>query len=374
MKTIEDIEYLEGVKVLVRVDFNVPTKNGTVVNDFRIRAALPTIDWLAQKGAKVILISHMESADGDNPSLEPIAKHLGKLGRETLFVKNIKEANQLIENSLKSGGCALLENLRFFDGEKANDEKFARELASLGDIFVNEAFSVCHRKHASVVGVPKFLPSYAGLQLKEEVENLSKAFNPSHPFVFVLGGAKFETKLPLLEKFLNIADTVFIGGALATDFFKAKGYEVGHSLVSNDATGILAFLKNEKVIIPSDVVTEKGETKSADSLSADDKIVDVGPMSIDSLKKILDSAKLVLWNGPFGVYEQGFKQSTLSLAGIIADLTHAGQIISIVGGGDTIAAVEELHIQDKISFISTGGGAMLEFLAQGSLPGIEAIG
>jgi len=395
MKTLRDIKYLKDVRVLVRVDFNVPVnipagmslKDAVVVDDYRIRAALPTIEFLRGKGAKVILMSHIESPDGEKSSLEPVAKKLVELGVPVIFCKDYRKAASAIEaiNSGNkdvggvAGSCILLENLRQFPGEKVNDAKFAAELSSLADIYVNDAFPVCHREHASVVGVSKLLPSYAGLQLEREIFNLSKAFKPAHPFVFVLGGAKFETKIPLLEKFLQSADNIFIGGALANDFFKAKGYEVGKSLVSEGVmNGSLDFSKyvqgekivNVKIMIPVDVVNEAHETKMANNVSANDKIVDVGQVSMDLLRVKISEAKFVLWNGPLGLYEDGYQDATLELAKMIAENTSA---VSMVGGGDTVAAIANLGLQDKFTFISTGGGAMLDFLARGTLPGIEAL-
>jgi len=372
MKTLKDIEYLSGVKVLVRVDFNVPIKNGVVVEDFRVRAALPTIDFLVGKGAKVILMSHLEASDGTNPSLAPVADCLKKLGKEVMFIKDFNRAHDVINEQLKGGSCALLENLRYFDGEKKNDAKFANELASLGDIYVNDAFSVCHREHASVVGVPKFLPSYAGLQLEKEVANLSRAFNPAHPFLFILGGAKFDTKLPLLDKFLNIADSIFVGGALANDLLKTKGYDVGKSVLSKGTVDLSKFVANPKVILPQDIENEAKEVKLVSAISASDKNVDMGPQTIATLKPVIAGAKFILWNGPLGLYEEGFKDATIELAKMISEATGNGAE-TMVGGGDTLAAIAELGAQEKFSFISTGGGAMLDFLATGTLPGIEAV-
>ena len=375
MKTIRDIQFLEGVPVLVRVDFNVPIKNGEVAEGFRVRMALPTIDFLASKGAKIILMSHIESnADGSNPSLEPVAHYLGaKLGHPVVFVKKYKDAFAEIAR-LQSGGCILLENVRFFEGEKANDPKFAKELASLADIYVNDAFSVSHREHASVVGVPKLLPSYAGFQLEKEVLNLSRAFDPARPFLFILGGAKFETKLPLLEKFMLIADSVFVGGALANDFFKAKGYETGASLLSKGDVDLSIYLKNEKLSLPSDVVLQDRSVKSPDALAKEDKIFDSGPATVAALSNAIAGSKFVLWNGPLGMYEGGYTDATLALAKLIAEATSKHGVESIVGGGDTLAAISTLGNEDQFTFISTGGGAMLDFLAQGTLPGIEALG
>ncbi len=369
MKTLKDIEFLDGVKILVRADFNVPIKNGKVVDDYRIRMALPTINHLLEKKAKVILMSHLEANDGENPSLLPVADRLKELGVEVIFIKDYKKVSSIIESG---NGCFLLENLRFFDGEKANDTQFAKELASFGDIYVNEAFSCCHRKHASIVGVPKFLPNYAGLQLENEITHLSKAFNPPRPFIFILGGAKFETKLPLLEKFMDIADQIFVGGALATDFFKEKGYEVGKSLVSEGDFKLSRFVHSPKLFLPIDIMTESKEVKAVDALNPTDNSMDCGPATAKLLRERINGAKFILWNGPLGIYEGGFKRSTLELAQIIAEATANGAE-SILGGGDTLAAIEELHLQEQVTFMSTGGGAMLEFLAQGSLPGIEAL-
>ena len=228
MKTIRDIENLKGVKALVRVDFNVPVMNGAVADDFRIRKTLPTLQYLRERGAKSILISHIDdNADpAATPSLEPVARHLKKLGIECTFVKNYKNALAEIE-SAPEGGCILLENLRMNDGEKKNDKKFAGELATLADLYINDAFSVSHRAHASVVAVTEFLPSYAGLLLESEVTHLSEAFHPARPFLFILGGAKFETKLPLIEKFIDIADAVFVGGALSKITCKDSGGPTG---------------------------------------------------------------------------------------------------------------------------------------------------
>lgn len=372
MKTLSDIAHLEGVKVLVRVDFNVPIQNGMVADDYRIKSALPTIEFLRKKNAKVILMSHMEAADGGNPSLEPVAKHLSELAGSVTFIKDYKTALGVIDAGAP-GQCFLLENLRFFEGEKKNDPVFAEELASLADIYVNEAFSASHREHASIVGVPKFIPSYAGVQLEREVAALSKAFNPAHPFLFILGGAKFETKLPLLSKFLSIADSIFVGGALANDLFKAKGYEVGVSLLSKGDVDLSGFINSPKVMVPIDVITQKKEVRSSDQISKDDKIMDSGPKTMDMLKKKISESKFILWNGPLGLYEDGYRGPTLDLAKLIAGASEVNGAESIVGGGDTLAAISALGLEEKFTFISTGGGAMLDFLAKGTLPGIEAL-
>lgn len=327
MKSITDIKDLNGKRVLVRVDWNVPIEDGKVLGDFRIKKSMPTLEYLRDAGAKVILATHLTS--GHITSLQP-------------FVPE---------------GMALLSNLRDNPGEEANSKKFAKELAGKADIYVNEAFSVSHREHASIVGVPKLLPSFAGFQFALEIKELSKAFKPKHPFLFILGGAKFETKLPLLKKFTKIADEIFVGGALANTFFKAQGKDIGQSLVSEDF-GAKSLLKSKKIILPEDTVVDGG------------KILDVGPRTIEDLKSKIMKAELVLWNGPLGDYELGYKVATLKVAELIAMYARE----SIIGGGDTLAAVRELDIHDKFTFVSTGGGAMLDFLATGTLPGIEALG
>ena len=371
MKTLKDIPVLQGVKVLLRADFNVPVRNGVVADQYRIQAALPTVDFLRSKGAKVVMISHLESNDGGNGSLQPIADVLEKLGQPVEFIKDWKRALGSIE-ALSDGSCILLENVRLFDGEKKNDPKFAAELASLADIYVNDAFPVSHREHASIVGVPKLLPSYAGLQLEKEITNLSRAFSPAHPFLFILGGAKFETKLPLLQKFTELADSVFVGGALANDIFKKRGYEIGQSLVSKNDIDLSGFISSPKLLVPADIINQSGQAKPADGLSKTDNIMDSGPKTIEMLKEKIAGAQFILWNGPLGMYEDGYKKPTMELARLIGVATERGAD-TIVGGGDTLAAIAELGAQEKFSFISTGGGAMLDFLAKGTLPGIEAL-
>lgn len=328
-KSIREAGDLRGKRVLVRVDWNVPIEEGRVTDEYRIEKSLPTIELLKQAGAKVILCTHLEPEDA---STEIFRKYV-------------------------PSGVELLPNLRNDPREKGNDDDFAAELASKGDIFVNEAFSASHREHASIVKLPKLLPSYAGLQFEEEVKNLSKVFKPRHPFFFILGGAKFETKLPLLDKFVEKADTIFIGGALANDFFKSRGMDVGSSLVSNKDLGLRNYLNTGKIMIPRDT-TLKG-----------DRIVDAGPETMEDLIDKVSEAKMILWNGPLGEYEKGHKRYTLELARMLAE----SKAETIVGGADTLAAIKELGLLGKFGFVSTGGGAMLDFLAKGTLPGLEAL-
>jgi phosphoglycerate kinase len=385
MKTINQASIKAGTRLLLRADFNVAIQDGKVVDDFRVRKTIPTLDFLKKKGVNVVMVSHIdETARSKNkPTLRPVVEVLDKFGFHTEFAETIEEA---IEISLKKSGqdearFILLENIRNYPGETANDPAFAKQLAGLGDIYVNDAFSVSHRSHASIVGVPKLLPHFAGFQLALEVENLSRAFNPSHPFLFILGGAKFDTKLPLVEKFLDKADTIFIGGALANDFFKAKGLEVGRSTVSSAAIDYSQLISNKKIILPADVIVDsdgKQKILMPDKVSSNEKILDAGPKTLANLKEKINTAKFILWNGPLGNYENGYKEPTHKLARIIAMATGKGAE-SIVGGGDTLAAIAELKqtsgesLENSFTFVSTGGGAMLDFLAKGTLPGIDAL-
>ena len=307
MKSILESGNLKGKRVLVRVDWNVPLENGKVVDDFRIKKSLPTLEYLENAGAKVIIATHLES---ENTSIRPFKMYVPK-------------------------GMKLLKNLRDNPGEESNSEEFAKELASGADIYVNEAFSASHREHASIVGVPKFLPSFIGLQFALEIKELSKAFYPKKPFLFILGGAKFETKLPLVEKFLDIADLIFIGGTNAT------------------TAATMPIAKDSKIIFPC----------------GDIAALDVDDETILLLKEKIEESEFILWNGPLGNYEKGYKKGTLELAKILAESNKD----VIVGGGDTLAAIKELNLLDKFSFVSTGGAAMLDFLVTGTLPGIEAL-
>ena len=365
-------EDLQGKKVLVRVDFNVPVQDGKVVDDYRIVRALPTINFLKENGAKILLISHIETKDVETPTLKPVFEYL----LPTLNLKFIEdcfsEESVGATGSLGEGGVILFENIRRYEGEKKNDEVFGKQLAGLADIYVNDAFAVSHREHASVVGVPKYLPSYAGLLLSDEMKHLSIDENTPHPFLFIIGGAKFDTKLPLIDKFLEKADKVFVGGALVNDILKAKGYEVGKSLVSETPIDLSHIVSNPKIIIPVDVITQNGsesQAKVIGAVSKDDVIVDVGEETLSLLEPEITKAKYILWNGPMGNYEKGFKDGTINLSKLIG----ASKAESVVGGGDTLASIKELGLVDEFTFISTGGGAMLELLLKGTLPGIEAL-
>jgi phosphoglycerate kinase len=354
MRSIKQIKNLRGKTVLLRVDFNVPIKNGKVLDDFRIKAALPTINFLLKKGAKIILITHL-GKDGTG-SLNPV-------------IKKFFAISKIAKNKI-----TFFENIRKFPGEMKNDLAFAKKLAVMGDIYVNDAFSVSHRAHASIVSIPKFLPSFAGLQLEAEVKNLSHAFNkPKHPFLFILGGAKFSTKMPLIKKYLKLADYVFIGGALANDFLKASGYEVGKSLVDTTDYDISSILKNRKLILPIDVVVKSGNkliNKKVNEVQKNEIILDVGIDTIKKVEILVKKSKLILWNGPLGKYEDGGAVATKKILKFVG----SGKAESIIGGGDTVALISKIKIEKKFSFVSTGGGATLDFLANGTLPGIKALG
>jgi phosphoglycerate kinase len=372
MKSIKDIDSLKGKKVLVRVDFNVPMIGDKIIDDFRIKASIPTIEYLQKKGAIVILLAHI--GDDGEKSLKPVAIRLKKFIPNINFIESsiFSDETKKITNNLKNGDVVLLENIRREIGEKKNSPSFARGLSRYGDIYVNDAFSVSHRVHASVVGIAKCLPGYAGLQLLDEVSNLSKAFNPKHPFLFILGGAKFDTKIPLIKKFLREADHVFIGGAIANDFFKGKGYETGTSLVSDGLVQVKSFFKNKNLILPTDVVvTEGGKSHLAkpSEVLPGECIVDVGKDTVEVLKDLIEKAQFILWNGPLGKYESGFGSSTEAILKLISK----SKANSIVGGGDTVALISKLKLEDKLGFVSTGGGATLDFLAKGTLPGIKAL-
>jgi len=371
MRSIKSIKTIKGKTVLLRVDFNVPVKNGKVEDSFRIVKALPTLRFLQKKGAKVIIITHLGKG---GESLASVARGLNKFIK-VKFVPGIVGPKVLkIVSAMKNGEVILLQNLRNNKREKESNKVFALNLAKLADIYVNDAFPVSHRRDASIILLPKLLPSYAGFQLSKEVKNLSRAFKkPTHPFFFILGGAKFSTKMPLIQKYLKLADRVFIGGALANDFLKAKGYEVGKSLVDNTDYDIKKILKNKKLILPVDVIVKSKNkliNKKVSEIKKDENILDIGKQSIKNLAPLIKKSKLILWNGPLGKYEAGGAGATKKILKLVAQ----SKAESIIGGGDTVSLVSEMQMEKKFSFVSTGGGATLEFLANGTLPGIKALG
>jgi len=370
-KTLHDIDTGATPTVLVRASLNVPIVDGEVKNQFRITRGVATINYLHEHGCKVVLLGHIGS-DGET-STEPIAVLLESMGYDALHCKAVSgaEAKNCIE-AASSKQIVVLENVRKDPREKKNDAEFARELADLADVYVNDAFAAAHREHASLVGVTEYMPSYAGFNFVHEYEALLQMREPAHPALFLLGGAKFDTKLPLVEQFFNIYDHVFIGGALAHDFFKAKGYEVGQSLVSDVDLSGSPLVSHPKLLLPVDVIVEcEGSTRICrpDEVGAKESIMDAGPETTAMLQPLIADAKHILWNGPFGNYEAGYPEQTLATAKLLAAAN--GHVV--VGGGDTVASIEELCIQEKFAFLSTAGGAMLHFLEFGTVPAIEAL-
>lgn len=376
MRSVRDIEVLEGIPVLLRTSLNAPMQDGKVVDDFRLKSALPTIEYLRSHHAKVILISHVSGKGTE--TLYPVYEALSKMvrGLQWCPVATGKEARAAVR-SLSAGDVLLLENLRRDTREEANDPEFAKELAMLADVFVQDSFDVCHREHASVVGVPTLLSSYAGLTLEAEVAALSTALSPKSPSLAVIAGAKFSTKEPVLRRLISLYDHVFVGGALANDFLRAKGYSVGASLVSGiEDPRLTELLKNPKLITPVDVVVAKhGEDSTAsrtaalDDIQAGEMVLDAGPHTAAALVALVNQARTVLWNGPLGKTEEGFTTATKTLAQAIA----GSKAHSLLGGGDSVDVVDDLGLAGDFSFVSTGGGAMLDYLAYGTLPGLQAL-
>jgi phosphoglycerate kinase len=376
MKTVRDIQILKNIPVLVRASLNVPIVDGKAANSFRLRKAVPTIEFLSKAGAKVILLGHI--GEKGTETLQPVYEAMKEFVPNITFCPvTIGEQARAAIRELPAGGVLMLENVRRDRGEVMNDVAFAKELASLADVFVEDSFDVCHRAHASVVGVPKFLPSYAGLQVEEEVAQLSKALTPVHPALAIIGGAKFSTKEPVIAKLLESYDRVFVGGALGNDFTKAMGYGVGVSLISDsDPKVIKNLLANRKLAVRIDAVAGALNSKVSDSHAArldeikpDEAILDEGPKTVEMLEKLVSDAKTILWNGPLGNYENGYVEATKQVVIAVAN----SNAYSVIGGGDTEAAIEDLNVTEHFSFISTGGGAMLDFLAKGTLPGLEAL-
>ncbi len=390
-KSIEDLN-VTGKKVLVRCDFNVPMNDkGEITDDRRIRSALPTIEYIINNGGKAIVMSHFGRPKGEpNPkySLEPIAKRLSELlNKEVIFAKDDmvagEKAKEIVVN-MKDSDVVLLENTRFRKEEEKNGEEFAKQLASLGELFVNDAFGTAHRAHASNVGLSSQLPSALGYLVKKEIEIMGKAMsNPERPFVAILGGAKVSDKIGVIENFIDKVDSLLIGGGMAYTFLKAQGLEIGKSLVEEDKLELAKELiekakeKNVNLVLPLDVVVAKEfnnesefRTVSINDIPQDMMGLDIGEKTVEAFSQIIKEAKTILWNGPMGVFEMSnFAKGTNAIAKAMAESNG----VTIVGGGDSAAAVEQAGLDSKMTHVSTGGGASLEFFEGKVLPGIAAI-
>jgi phosphoglycerate kinase len=384
-QTIRDIA-VRGKRALVRVDFNVPLADGKVTDDRRIVEALPTIRYLIDQGARVVLCSHLgRPKGGPDPkfSLAPAAARLSELlGQPVQQLGDcVGPAVEAVVATMKPGDVVLLENLRFHPEEEKNDPAFAQQLARLGDVYVNDAFGSAHRAHASTEGVSHYLPAVAGFLMEKELTFLGRALaNPEHPFIAIIGGAKISGKIDVIENLLPRVDALLIGGGMANTFFKAQGYAVGESLVEDDrldmARAVLARA-GRKLVLPVDVViadafSAEARTRIAgvDEVPAGWRIMDIGPATIERFNQELATAKTVVWNGPMGVFEmQPFAAGTVAVAEILAE----SKAMSIIGGGDSAAAVEQAGLAGKMTHISTGGGASLEFLEGKELPGVAAL-
>ena len=389
-KTVRDIE-VKGRRALVRCDFNVPMQDGKITDDIRITSALPTINYLIENGAKVVLMSHMGRPKGEAKmeyTLQPVADRLAELlGQPVVFNSVPTVVDQTVvdaANALEEGQVMLLENVRFRKEETKNEENFSKELAQLGDIFVNDAFGTAHRAHCSTAGVADYLPAVSGFLIEKEVQFLGSAVeNPERPFVAIMGGAKVGDKIPVIENLINKVDTLIIGGGMSYTFFKAMGLKIGTSILDEPSLDLAKELMVKAadagvdMILPVDVVCAKEFDNNSDTIVCDiDNIpedrmgLDMGPKSVEKVKAILAEAKTVVWNGPMGVFEMpNFAAGTIGVAEALAE----SDAVTIIGGGDSAAAVEQFGFADKMTHISTGGGASLEFLEGKVLPGIAVL-
>lgn len=389
-KNIRDID-IAGKKVIVRCDFNVPMKDGAITDDIRIRAALPTIEYLLEEGCALILMSHMGRPKGEPKmeyTLKPVADRLTELlARKVRFISSptvVDDEVRKAAEDLKGGEVMLLENVRFVKGETDNDAGFAKALASLAEVFVNDAFGTAHRAHSSTAGIADYLPAVSGFLIEKEIRFLGDAMeSPERPFVAIMGGAKVGDKIPVIENLMNKVDSLIIGGGMAYTFYKAMGYETGTSILDRDSVEIAAgIMKKAKetgvnLVLPLDCVcTEEFSNDSPyevydrDKIPADKMGMDIGPKSAELFESVLRDAKTVVWNGPMGVFEmENFAKGTYAIAKILAEL----DAVTVIGGGDSAAAVEQAGFADRMTHISTGGGASLEYLEGKVLPGIACL-
>lgn len=356
--------------MLLRSSLNVPIRDGLLRNRFRLERALPTLRYLHEQNAKVVLVAHVGRDPGETlkPIFNELERHFPIHWGGRLASEGFRQRREMMQ----AGDILLAENIRQDSREFTNDPTLVSLLKEQGDIYVNDAFEVVHREHASVYGIAKVLPAYAGLTLKNEVLELNKARIPNSPSLFLLGGSKFETKLPLVQKYLELYDRVFIGGALANDIFKARGLEVGRSLVSDINLDSLDFINHPRLMLPVDVVVDGPDgrlTKQPNRVTKEERIMDFGMQTVAMLATYIDSVATILWNGPFGAYEQGYREGTELIARHVA--VASGR--TIVGGGDTVAAIENLHLNEFFDHVSIGGGSMLAFLEHGTTPVLELL-
>jgi len=382
---------LKDKKVLQRVDLNVPMKNGAITETSRIEKIIPTIKLLIEKQAKIIVLSHIGRPKGkvvEEMSLEPISKKLAfLLNKEVLFNKNIINENTLSEvNKIPNGSIMMLENIRFNEGEESNDSKFSKKLSNLGDIYVNDAFSCSHRSHASIEGNTKYIPSYFGLQIAEEINALKKITSEiKKPVTLIVGGSKISTKIKIINNLIKKFNNVIIVGGMANTMLKHTGSKIGKSICENDCGALIKeILENSnkhncKITCPVDVVVSKnlkdiGKNKDIKEIDDDEMILDIGPKTISSIKKIINDSNTVLWNGPAGYFENSnFQNGTKQILEIISQKTKNDKIFSVAGGGETVAAINKFKKLDSFTFVSTAGGAFLEHLEGKTLPGIKAL-
>ncbi len=384
LKTLKDAN-VKNKRVLMRVDFNVSLDDkGNIADDFRIKEAVPTIEYLVKKGAKIILMSHLGEPGGrveNRFKMDVIQDRLLEY-LDYSIVKAKDCIGKEIEDwtkQMQPGEILLLENLRFHKEEEENDLEFAKSLAKLGDIYVNEAFGASHRNHASVVGVPKYLPAFTGFLLQKEIEELDKIlFEPKHPFFIIIGGAKVSTKIKVIEKFLDKADKLLLGGAIVNTVFASQGINLGKSLIEEKMFNVVdrLDLAGGKIQLPVDFVTwaeldlEQAQVRGVNDVKENESVFDIGPETIKLFSKLIQEAKMIVWNGPLGLVEkEPFNKGSEAIAKAVTE----SRAYSIVGGGDMVAFIRHMGLEKNFSYVSTGGGAMLDYLAEGTLPGIEAL-
>lgn len=382
-KTLE-IQKIKGKTVFLRVDFNVPIEKGKIKDETKITAALPTIRFLLRYGAKIIMATHLGDPQGKKDkkySTAPLAKRLGIIlggGRKVRFINEVVGNNaKAAVAKIKPGEIIFLENLRFDKGEEKNDQKFAKKLAAMAEVYINEAFSVCHRQHASVSAIKKYLPACAGFLLAKEIEMLNRALKPAKPLVVLMGGSKIKTKIGLVKNLGKKASKILLGGGLANTFLKAQGKQIGKSLFDKDGLRIAKLLlKNKKIILPIDAIVStsaegRATLKKIDQVKKDEYIFDIGPATVRLYSKIIREAKTIVWNGPLGMFEKDtYKHGTVSLGSLIAAQSR-GKTFGVVGGGETIEAINMTKMQGYIDWVSTGGGAMLSYLGGEKMPGLK---